>query len=206
MPQITKLSPQKRKNRVNVYLDGKFAFGLPLVTAIRYQLKTNQRLSAQKIEELIRENELDRAFNLAIKFLSYRPRSEKEMNDYLTKKELGEETTRMVMSRLRKQEMIDDTAFIRWWAKQRAEFRPRGPRMLVAELYQKGVSREAIEEVLPEEIDEKAMAQKVVTRAARRFNKLNWEDLRVKLSEYLARRGFSWEIIREVVDEAIKSG
>lgn len=77
--------------------------------------------------------------------------------------------------------------------------------MLVAELYQKGVSREAIEEVLPEEIDEKAMAQKVVTRAARRFNKLNWEDLRVKLSEYLARRGFSWEIIREVVDEAIKS-
>lgn len=206
MPLISKLSPQKRKNRVNVYLEGKFAFGLPLETAIKHGLKTNQKISQEKVEELIGENELDRVFNLAHRFLSYRPRSEREMSDYLAKKKIGEETTRLVMRKLKKQAMINDTAFVRWWAKQREEFRPRGPRMIVSELYQKGVPREIIEEVLPDEIDEKTLAKRALTKVSGRFNKLKREERRAKLSEYLARRGFSWEIIREVVDEEVKEG
>jgi regulatory protein len=72
---ITALRFQKRnKNRVNVYLDGQFAFGLVAIEAAR--LRVGQTLSDNDVARLQMRDEVERAYERALNFLSYRPRSE----------------------------------------------------------------------------------------------------------------------------------
>ena len=85
MPQITAIKPQeKRKNRFNVYFDGRFGFAISNELLVREGLKVGQELSPQKTEELVAKDRLGRAQEQIYRFLSYRPRSEKEIYDYFS--------------------------------------------------------------------------------------------------------------------------
>ena len=85
MPVITALEVQKRnKERVNVYLDDEFAFGLNMMEAAK--LRKGQTLTAEEIKVLTDEDAINQAVNRAIDFLSYRPRSTEEVRRNLIKK------------------------------------------------------------------------------------------------------------------------
>lgn len=207
MPTITKIKPQKRKDRVNIYLDGKFAFGLDLEAAVKEKLKVGKELREEEVEELIRKNEFGKLMDKALRFLEVRPRSEREVRTRLQKKlkvkdlKFKSGLVEEVVGKLRKMGHLGDRKFAAWWVEQRVRFRPRGKLMLKKELYQKGVKREIIEEVL-EEVDEKALGIKLVKKKLSRLSGLKQEEKRKKLEGYLRRRGFSFEIMAEVIDTA----
>ncbi|MEL6525574.1 MAG: hypothetical protein AAFQ07_07675 [Chloroflexota bacterium] len=76
MPKVTLLEQQKNnKERVNVYLDGEFAFGLNIMDAMT--LKKGQELDAIQIAELRNKDAIVKATDAAANLLSYRPRREK---------------------------------------------------------------------------------------------------------------------------------
>ncbi len=197
--KITALRVQKRNpQRVNVYLDGKFAFGLARIVAA--WLRVGQELSEEKIAALREADAQEQAYQRALRYLSYRPRSEAEVRAYLEKHGVAPSTIAQVLTRLRDLRLVDDAAFARAWVENRGTFRPRGRRALQSELQQKGVPAEIIEQALAE-VDEERWALQAGAKALRRYAHLEWPAFRQKMGAYLARRGFTYETIRAVLPQ-----
>lgn len=196
--RITALEPQKRsRDRVNVYLDGEFAFGLADFVAAN--LEVGSQLSDEAIAKLRAADGVERAHSRALDYLSYRPRSEAEVRAHLLDKDIAEDVVEEVLGRLTGAGLVDDAEFARYWCENRARFRPRGTRMLQYELRQKGVDSRAIEEAL-EDYDETTAVEKVAREQARRLQHLPPDTFRRRLYGRLARRGFSSALIQEALD------
>jgi regulatory protein len=199
---ITALVAQKKNpDRVNVYLDGKFAFGLAAIEAVR--LKRGQALTDDDIERLQAADDVEKAREKALRFLSNRPRSEWEVRQNLLKAGYGDGTIDRVLERLRGVSLVDDAAFTRYWIDNRTQFKPRGEVALRQELRRKGVDREVIDAVLEESehAEDKAAIQAALAKADR-YRQLPRPEFTQKLGAYLARRGFDYGTVREAVEAA----
>ncbi|CAG0961895.1 Regulatory protein RecX [Anaerolineales bacterium] len=197
MKKITAIKVQKKSpNRLNIYLDGEFAFGLAHITAA--WLKVGDVLSDEKIAKLLNEDSRERAYQQAMLFLSYRARSEKEIRQNLRKHEISEEVIEETLERLRKAGLANDNDFARAWVENRSTFRPRSKKALAIEMRQKGLDDEAIQASLSD-VDEEALAYETGLKRAARFKGLEQNEFRKKLSEFLARRGFSYSVVVSVV-------
>lgn len=143
--------------------------------------------------------------NRALRFLSFRPRSEKEINDYLKKKQVNSITSQKVISRLKENKFLNDEEFARWWAEQRTLIKPRAWRIIKIELKQKGISKEIIEE-LEQNAESKLqndleMAIKLAQKRLPRYKNLSKQEIYQKLGAFLASKGFDWEIVKISIDE-----
>ncbi len=197
MKKITAIEVQKRTpNRVNIHLDGEFAFGLARIVAA--WLRVGQELSEEKIEQLIAEDARERAYQQAMLFLSYRARSEAEIRKNLRKHEIPEAVIDHTVERLRQDGLANDDQFAEAWVENRTTFRPRSRRMMAMELKQKGLADESIQSAM-QNVDDDASAYEVARKRAARFKGLEWNDFRRKLSEFLARRGYAYSVIAPVV-------
>lgn len=195
---ITTLEVQKRNpQRVNVYLDGAFAFGLSLIEAAR--LHKGQALSEAEIAALQHEDAVSRAVDSAAHFLSYRPRSIQEVQRNLKDKDVPAEVIEAALARLQTMGYLDDTAFARFWVKNRNEFKPLSPRALRQELRQKGVADTVITEVLSEQ-NESQMAYQAASGHLRKLRNRTVCEFRQKMSAFLQRRGFSYSTVQDVVN------
>lgn len=200
MKTITDLVVQKRdKDRVSVFLDGQYALGLSVFVA--GGLKIGQQLSPGDIEDLQRKEQTEKAKKNAFRFVSYRPRSVYEVQTHLQKKGFEEDTIDLIVEYLTRLDLLDDAAFARYWVEQRETFRPRSRFALGQELRQKGINREIIEEVL-EEVDETAAALRAVEKQAHRWEGLPEDSYKEKMAGFLQRRGFSYEVIRQTLEES----
>jgi regulatory protein len=197
MRKITAIVVQKKSpNRVNIHLDGEFAFGLARIVAA--WLKVGQELSEEKIEQLLAADAKERAYQQAMLFLSYRARSESEIRRNLRKHEIPEAVIGQTIERLRQDGLANDKEFASVWVENRTTFRPRSRRLMALELRQKGLDEEAIQSAM-ENVDDEASAYEAAQKRAARFKGMEWNDFRKKLSEFLARRGFSYSVIAPVV-------
>lgn len=190
---------QHNKERVNVFVDGEFAFAVSLDRALG--LKKGGQLSPAQIAELKQEGDVDLAYQRAVRYLGIRPRSESEMTSYLAEKGYAEEVASEVIARLRSRGYVDDAAFARFWVDSRTRFRPRGRRALRYELRRKGLDNPTIDEAL-EEQDEDAAAWTAAEPRAARWTDLPREEFDKKLIAFLARRGFNYGICRRVAERA----
>jgi regulatory protein len=196
--KITALKAQKRNpNRINVYLDGIFAFGLARVVAA--WLQVGQTLSDEKIDSLQNEDTLEVAYQKSLHLLGYRPRSENEVRRKLTEKGFSGEVIDSVSERLKSSGLIEDGQFAKIWVENRATFRPRSHRMMAIELRQKGVTDDAIQAALDSSVDDSALAYEAAVRYSRRLSELEWGEFRERIYGYLRRRGFSYGTITMAV-------
>lgn len=195
---ITGLVAQKRnKERVNVYIDDEFAFGLAMIEALK--LKKGQHLTDADIARLKALDEIEKAHERALNYLSYRPRSRSEVQQNLSEK-YPDATVEAVIERLERAGLINDEEFARFWVENRDRFKPRSERALRYELRQKGVSDREIDLAL-EELDEADAALRAAEDRLRRYRNADEDTFRKRLTDFLARRGFSYGIIRDVVDQ-----
>jgi regulatory protein len=204
MPVITSIKQQKNKNRVNVYLDDKFGFGIDLDNFVLLHLKVDQELTEKEIEEIVKKSEFQKDLNKVLRFATVRPRSEKEIKDYFKRKDFDASMHHTLMEKLRHFELVDDEKFAKWWIEQRANFKPKPKRILIQELRIKGISKEIVDEVLEEEVvDEEKMARELLEKKMYKWKNLEPRLARQKISQYLAGKGFSWDIIEKVVDRSL---
>ena len=197
--KITGLRVQKRNsNRINVYLDGEFAFGLSRITAA--WLEIGKELDEDQIRKLQSEDDAEVAYQKALSYLSYRPRSERELVDNLSKHDFSEDVAQKVIKRLERLGLVDDLAFAQTWVENRSDFKPRGRLALRMELRQKGIDRDLIDFVL-DDLDEDALAYQAAMKQARKYRNLDWKDYRKKMIAFLGRRGFNYGTAKEVVEK-----
>jgi len=198
VPKITRLQAQKkRKDRVNVYLDGEYAFGVQAAVAL--PLRVGQELDGDAVAALKRRDAFETAHDQALRFLSYRPRSCFEIDRYLQRKGTDPEVIAEVKSRLIRAGLLDDAAFARYWVENREAFRPRGAWGLRYELRQKGIADEVIAEAL-EGLDPEDSAYRAARGRARSMSHLDHRTFRERIGGFLRRRGFSYGVIRPVVE------
>ena len=195
---VTALKVQKRNpQRVNVYLDGEFAFGLARITAA--WLHIGQELSAEKIAQMQAEDAREVGYQQALRLLSYRPRASAEVRRNLEKHAMPAEVIEDVLARLQRAGLLNDSRFAQAWVDNRSEFRPRGRRALAVEMRQRGLDDESIQQALAE-VDEEALADQAASKQSRRLTGLDETAFKHKLSGFLARRGFGYAVIRDTVD------
>jgi regulatory protein len=192
---VTAIEPQRRRGgrRVNVFVDGRYAFSLERDLA--NLVRVGQPVSDLKSAELLLEDEQARAFEGALAFLSYRPRSEREVRERLQKKDVPPPILESVIERLRRLRLVDDQEFARYWVEQRQTHRPRGVRLLRQELRQKGVDADTTTDVLEQSEEAEDPVEAACRAAQRKAAALRSSDSREfqqKLGQFLLRRGFDY--------------
>jgi len=201
--KITKIEPQKKHpDRYNIFIDDRFACGLSERTIIEAGLKINQEITLKEIERLVEKDQLAKALDKAIRFLSFRPRSEKEVFDKLLEKEFDEKVIKKTIKKLKEMGYLSNQAFIESWVKDRLATKPSGKKLLRLELQQRGISREEAEKALKKLVNEKtekAMAQKALAKAQKKYKSLRGREKEQKIINYLLRRGFEWDLIKTLI-------
>ncbi len=208
MPVITSIKQQKNKrslagyagkNRVNVYLDDKFGFGIDLENFVILGLKVNQELSEKEVEDIVRKAEFQKTLDKLLRFATFRPRSEKEVNDYFRRKKVHDSLYPDLLKKLKHFNLINDEEFAKWWVKQRL-LKKKSLRSMIYELRFKGVKKEIIDQVLGEEkVDEEKMARDLLEKKSYKWKNLPPREAKLKMSQYLAGKGFGWEVIEKIV-------
>lgn len=205
--QITKITPQKfRKNFFNIYLDNKFAFALNGDELFKSHLKIGSEISESDAQKFIKiKKEIDLVDSL-YRFISFRPRSEKEVRDYFKKKKVDPQKITELIQKAKSQNLINDLDFAKWWLEQRQTFRPKGPRLLKIELKQKGISDELINELLNKNSkgQEFQNAASIAQKKLQSLKKYEYKEKRQKLFSFLIRRGFDFEETESAVDATLK--
>src|SRR5829696_1216991 len=189
---VTAIKGQQRNpERVNIFLDGEFAFAITREEAVLQGLRIGRELTVDEVGEFRARDTVSKAIESALRLLTVRPRTEKELRDRLRQKAYEPTAIDAAIERIDSWGYLDDAAFARLWVTNRIEHRPRVKRMLVQELRQKGVDRETISETIDEaEIDEVAAAVSVAENSARKMSNLDPIVARRRLMGQLARRGF----------------
>ncbi len=198
MKKITAIETQKKNpNRVNIYLDDEFAFGLSRIVAA--WLSTGQSLSDEKMIALQTEDACEVAMQKALFFLGFRARSTQEVRKNLEKHEIPEAVIELTIERLKENKLLNDEDFARAWVENRNTFRPRSRRVMAMELNRKGLDREIVQEVLKDTTGEDVLAMEAARKYLRKVQALAWQEFRQKLGGFLGRRGFSYDVCAPVV-------
>ena len=202
--KITKIDRQKRrKNRRSIYLDGEYFFSADEEVVLKLGLREGDEVTEDELKNFLLEEDKRKAKEYALKLLTIRPRSEAELKRRLMEKGYEPLVITPVIEALKRVSLIDDMEFARIWVKNRMATRPRGKTMLMAELKRKGLKNEIINEVLdkfPEEYDEIKIVKEIAEKRLKVFKGLNEQVKKRRLFGYLARRGFSIDIINEILN------
>lgn len=204
MPIITKITTQKNStDRYNIFLDEKFAFGVDEEVLIRFELGKGKELTALEITQIQYEDEIRKALNTAINYLSFRMRSESEIRTHLKKKEWEEPVIEAVLLKLNERGYIDDLEFAAAYVRTQINGGKKGPGTIKQELKQKGIEDRYIEEALNKYGDAQQLehAIQLGNKVAKQNSGLSERFLKQKIHQYLMTRGYSSNIISIALEE-----
>lgn len=208
--KITSLVRNKHGNRISVYLDDSYGFSVEEDTLIQEGLYKDKVLSESETDRIIETDRVNKYFAKTLNLVSRRPRSEYEIARYLQEKlrsdelskQLINEISASVIAKLVEKEYLNDSGFAEWWIKNRTEFKIRSKQELRQELRIKGIESQLIEQKLEQffsDDDEIAAIKEVIIKKAAHYKRKSKTDseYRQKLTEYLLRKGFSWNNIKK---------
>lgn len=152
---------------------------------------------------------IGKIYDLTLRFLSFRPRSESEIKNFLQKHHATEKQKDIITSKLKKLNLINDENFMKWWIEQRQTFKQKGTRAIKIELRQKGISDDLIEKILEEQkekggITDLELAKKAAQKKYPYYKNLPRNEFYIKMGRFLVSRGFDWEIAKNIIDGFFK--
>ena len=207
---ITRLESQVHNDdRVSIYLDGEFAFGLHEDLVVKHGLQEGTTLTPEEISDIETDEEYVDAKQKALDYLAHKPRTEQEVRRKLRQRDVSSVVIDDVIARLYELEYLDDEAYAHDYVHNRFSNKKYGPVRIRRELEERGVDRHLAEAAVDElfaEVDEAAAAW---THAENRWPRLDDEDprrRRQKMYRYLRRRGFRSDTIRPILDELERNG
>lgn len=200
MGKITAIHAGKgQRKRVNIFLDGKFAFSLEAEVAVKEGLKLGQEITASRKVVLTRSDQYHRCLNATAHLLSYRPRSEFELRERLHQRGFGDECIEEALDKLKEQGLMNDLKFAQFWKDNRETFSPRSQWLIKSELRMKGVAENIIEQAT-DAIDDASSAYRLALRKARNLSLSDHQLFQRRLQYYLKRRGFGYDITNDTIE------
>jgi regulatory protein len=192
--RVTAIKGQIRNTeRVSIHVDGKYAFSLTQSQLLDHKLFVGKELDQTELDELKKSSDYGKLLERVMNYIMIRPRSMREVRDYLWRKKADPDASERVTSYFASRGYLDDAAFAKSWVRARQLTKPVSKRRLTAELHQKGVADELIRQALGEdEYDEAQALQEIITKKQKQAR---YQDPQ-KLMQYLARQGFSYDMIK----------
>lgn len=205
MQKITRITTQqKNKQRYNIFLGNdekdQYGFSVDEAILIEHRLHKGMELEKSQIEALMSRDDFYKSYTLSINFLSYRMRTEKEIGDYLKKKEIDEVHIPDVIDKLRDEKLLDDRAFAEMFVRTRIQTSTKGPGLVERELIEKGVSKLIAKEAV-ELYTFDIQMEKASTWIDKKVNTRKKDSYRKQLEQLhttLMQKGFSQDIIKEI--------
>lgn len=208
MKKITKISKQvRRKHRYSIYLDNEFAFGVDEDVLIKYDLKKGLKLENSFIEDVLKAEEQSKANNYSLNLLSYRARSEREIRDKMREKGYDPDQISNTIDFLNKYEYLNDFEFGLSLARDRQKLKKAGEQLIRQELYIKGISKENINKILEIVIERDEEYERALELAKKKADTTYRNDDSTakyrKLSSFLMRKGYPYEIVAKIMKEVM---
>ena len=201
---ITALEPQKNDpQRINVYIDYQFAFGISRFVGA--WLKKGEQLDENRIQLLLDKDLYEKALQKALHFIAFQPRSEKEIRAKLAKYGFEEGVIERVLNELIEKRYLDDARFARDWVESRSQSKPRSRRFYLYELKNKGISETAIQQAIETAPEDAELAYALGVKYLNRFSNLDNAEFAKKMQGVLARRAFSYDVIKETINQLVKN-
>ena len=185
---------------VRITVNSEHTFTVKLIDA--GDLKTGQELTADRMSRLRRKHDLEGAYLKSIRFLGYRLRSRREIEQHLRKKKVPPDIVSETIGRLSESQLIDDEAFATWWVAHRSRFKPRSRYALRYELLQKGIDERIINAALAETDDAQA-ARRLLEAKRKQWQRLDPGKKRQRILAFLNRRGFGYDIAKSAYEDFI---
>lgn len=199
---VTDIKPQvKKQNRVSVFIDGKFAFGLDKSDCTFMGLKIGTELTQERYDYIIDNAVYAKAYQKADRYIGFKMRTEKEVRNKLIEEGYSDEITERVIASMVKYKYIDDLSYAIMYAKDCRKLKKWGPERIKAELYKKGISTEYIDNALNES-DTDDTTEIIETLLEKRIRNTPI-DLKEKQKHinFLLRRGFKYDDIKAVIEK-----
>ncbi|MDZ7385984.1 MAG: RecX family transcriptional regulator [candidate division KSB1 bacterium] len=201
--QITAIEIQEHdRRRRNVFLDGEFAFGIDQEVLAESGFGIGDFLTAQDVRRLLNAERRHQATQKALRLLSVRSRSEKELRTRLEQAGFGEAADSTLRT-LRRAGLVDDLQFALSYARSRISTRPCGEFLLRRELREKGIAEETIEAAVAEayrEKDQRQLAYELAGKKKRLLATTEQEKAQRRVADFLLRRGFAWDLVSEIME------
>ena len=198
--RITDIKQQvKNKDRYSVYVDGDYAFSLSADELVAQKIASNQEITKEQLETLIKTAVEDKAYQAALGLIARRTRSVWEMQQYLVRKQYNQPIITKILNKLSSRGMLNDTAFAEAWVQNRQLLKPTSRRKLQQELQQKNISKSIISEVLADYEDAEQNALKALVEKKRPLPRYQDQS---KLMAYLVRQGFSYGDIKAALSDS----
>jgi regulatory protein len=201
---------RKDRDRVSVFIDGEFAFGLSVDVALRAGLRKGLPLSVHDQRALLADDARVRARLAALDLIAHRARTEAEVRRALARKGFPEDAALAAVDRLLELGYLDDDAYARAFVRGRAASRGHGPGRLRADLLRRGVSPATIDAALDDLLDADGLLESATHHARKRWARLASEEdhlrRRKKLTDFLVRRGYDFDVIRTVTETLEREG
>lgn len=208
MKKITKIEYQKKNtDRVSIYLDDNYAFGLDLNIMIKYSLSKNMELEDDFISEILKAEEEINTYNYAISVLSRTSKSEKQLRQKLSDKGYDSQFIENAINKLKKQKYIDDEAYSDAFINDKINISKDGKLKIKEALYNKGIDAQIIADKLNSVSDEEEIQRAYIvgTKKIRNIKEEDTHKKRIKLSNYLYAKGFEYSIVKKVVSKLLDS-
>ncbi len=213
MLKVTSVEPQKKNpKRFNVCLDGEFAFGADEDLVVNRRLVVGKIIAPEDMEKILFEAEVGKLMEKMYRWFSLRQHSEKEVRDYFRVKnaelrmkkeeERSQVVIDVVIEALKKKGLLNDLEFAKAWVEARRKSKQKGIRAIKAELFQKGIDKEIIEEVVSRQssvVSEEELARLALEKKMKHWKDLDPKKLYQKSIEFLLRKGFEFDLVKEIV-------
>lgn len=203
--KITSIKNQKRKqDRVSIFIDDEFSFGLSQDISYKFGLYVGMEISDEYINEILLKEEERKVLDSALNYLSYRARSEKEVYTRLMQKEYPHNFILNAIAYCKEYGYINDKEFALSFIRDKTNINKYGPKKLRYELYKKGVSQNIIDEVIvPDRDTEYDMALELGLKKIDKYKNDSKDAIYRKLGGFLQRKGYSYDIVYKVLREIV---
>jgi regulatory protein len=203
--EITKIEQQlKNTERYNLYIDGEFLLGVYDETLLKFQLRKGDEITAEKLAEIRDYDEFNYGKNVAYKFLSYKPRSIKEVKNKLTYKKISKASVEKIIEHLKKYDFVNDEVYAKMYLNEKIAKKGMGKSMIQFKMIDKGIDKEMISKVIDENYPEDKQVEsgrKLLEKYLKKKSKIEDKlELKKKCYQYLFSRGYSYPVISKILD------
>lgn len=210
MKKITKVEKQKNNdNRYSIYLDDEFAFGVHKDILIKYELLKGKEIEDDFINEVIKAKEQSKANNYALKLLSYRSKTSKEILKKMREKGYDQVTINNSVGFLEKLGYVNDRQYALNFVREKVNIQKLGRKRLEFELFKKGIDQDIVNDVISELVDTNEEYRRALEIGLKKLNSSYKNDDKQaqyrKLGGYLQRKGYNYDVVKKVLDELITS-
>ncbi|KUP09693.1 hypothetical protein Q73_02100 [Bacillus coahuilensis m2-6] len=209
MGMISKITTQKRNTeRYNLFINGKYAFSVDESVLTRFQLRKGLEIDEEDIHKIQQQDDIRKAINVAVHYLSFRMRSFKEIHDHLKEKEYEEVVIASAMEKIQELGYVNDLEFAIAYSNTQRATTDKGPIRIKQELQEKGVRdsfiQQVIEEYLLDEQVEKAIG--IASKIIKKEKKASSLQRKQKVEQSLTRKGYPYSVISIVHEEVSYEG